>query len=89
MPKYILINCKHIRTGKEEHFSYENFDELKKDVIKLLDSRGWDNKGKVNVGSVRSCLRYLYRGKYKDIKYTYTTSFNKFVEYKCSTGIIT
>lgn len=88
MPRYILVTCKCKKDGTEKHFSYMDFSEIKEDVIKLLDARRWRTKNKVNIGSIRSCLNYLYEKKYTNIKYTCTSSFDKFSQYEYSKGIL-
>ena len=36
-----------------------NFKELKKECIKILDLRGWDDKDRVDLRSKQSMINYL------------------------------
>lgn len=79
---YILVNCKTARNGRACTRAYESFDELKEETIKILDGRGWDNKDKVDLRSVGSCLNYVLDGKFYDIKYKFSMCSSTFMDYR-------
>lgn len=82
---YILVTCKRARTGRKQTFAYESMEEIKKEVIKILDNRGWDNKVSVDLRSMQSCLEYILDGDYTSIKYKLSASFKKYSEYRHGT----
>lgn len=79
---YILVNCKHARTNQKCTKGYKDFNELKEEVINILDARGWDNKEAVDLRKVQSCLEYVLEGNYNSIEYKLTNSLNKYIKYK-------
>ena len=79
---YILVDCEHCRSGQKVTKGYESFQEIKDEVISILNSRGWDNKNQVDLRKVCDCLNYILNGNYKNIKYKFTPSYNKYLIYK-------
>lgn len=79
---YILVEAKDVRSGKKRTLAYENFDELKEKVVDILNGRGWDNKEKVDLRKVDSCLEYVLSGNLYSISYKFSTSYNKFMNYR-------
>lgn len=66
--------------GKEQFSKFQNFEQIKKEVIHLLDVSGWSNKTQVDLRSVLSCLNYLYND-YRKYKVMQTTSLTKFLNW--------
>lgn len=85
---YILVDLTGVKTGKKYTKGYENFEELKEEVVKILDGRGWDNKERVDLRSVSSCLDYVLEGNYRNITHKLSLSHNKFMEYRYGTRAI-
>lgn len=79
---YILVTCRRIRTKQKCTFAYNGEEELKKEVVKILDARGWDNKHLVDLRKARSCIEYILGGRYRDIEYKFSSSYNKYLNYK-------
>jgi len=79
---YILVTGERKGTNQKCTFGFQNEAEIKEEVIKVLDARGWDTKNQVDLRSISSCLNYLYNDKYINLKHTFTTSFDKYIQYK-------
>ena len=87
--KHIIIECKRADNGQRCTMGYEAFNELKEEVIKKLDSKGWDDKNKVDLRKVENCVQYILEGKFTDITVNLTSSFSKFIDYRYGTrGVI-
>ena len=79
---YILVDCIHTNSGKKVTKGYKDFKEVKEEVVNILNSRGWDNKNKVDLRNLESCLNYILSGTYEDIKYKESYSYVKYSMYK-------
>ena len=82
---YILVKCKHKRTGQNCTKGYENFDEVKGEVVKILDAKGWDNKERVDLRKALSCLEYILGEEYTNIQYKLSSSYSNYYKYKYGT----
>lgn len=60
---YLFLNKRGSTRVKVIH--YDNFNNIKKRVISILDSHGWDNKSEVDMRSLRSCINYIYYPDYE------------------------
>ena len=79
---YILVEATRVSNGKRYTKAFESFDELKGQVVNILNARGWDNKGTVDLRKTNSCLNYVLSGNFRDIEYKFTTSYSKFMDYR-------
>ena len=85
---YILVTCKKQGKYRKRTLAFNGEDEVKSEVVKLLDARGWDDKHKVDLRKLQSCLEYILDGTYTDIKYKFSSSLKKYNEYKYGTYAI-
>lgn len=76
---YLIKATRH--NGKIEFLGFENFEEIKSKVKNILDMRGWDNKDKVNLKSVESCIEYL-TSDYSNVEIKKSKSFKKYLNFK-------
>ena len=77
---YILIDFISNYSGKCT-MSYENFKDLKGSVIDKLNGRGWDDKYRVDLRSLNSCIDYLFTD-YRSVNHKKSKSYKKFCEYR-------
>lgn len=75
---YIIKLFSH--SGHVKFEKWENFNAIKKEVIKILDVRGHDNKSTVDLRSLLSCLNYIYSD-YKLFRVKKTNSYKVFYQY--------
>lgn len=64
--------------GQVHNALYDDVTAIKEAVIDMLDGRGWDNKERVDMRSVRSMAQYLHENLLQIIK---TKSFKKYLSY--------
>ena len=76
---YILIDYQ--RFGKNKTMSYENFKDLKDSAINKLDGRGWYDKNKIDLRSLKSCIDYL-TSDFNNVSFKKSRSYKKFYEYR-------
>ena len=77
---FILIDYKN-HNGNTHTMSYENFKDLKDSVISKLDNRGWYDKDKVDLRSLKSCVDYLTSDA-RNVDFKQSTSIKKYTEYR-------
>jgi hypothetical protein len=73
---YYILQYKQF--GEDQYTPFDGVTAIKEAVIDKLDSRGWDNKDKVDMRSVNSMANYLYENLKKVIR---TKSFEKYLSY--------
>ena len=78
---YILIEFDSYLYGNNTTYAFENFNVLKERVVERLNGCGWDEKHKVDMRSIDSCVRYLCDD-FKNVRWKKSTSYDKYFEYR-------
>lgn len=76
---FILIEFTKYYGGKQR-LAFESFEELKKAVDEDLCLCGYENKYKVDLRSIKSCVDYITRDGW-NINYKRSKSFKSYLKY--------
>lgn len=77
---YILVTFNRYSQKVNRTTAFENFEELKKEVIEKLNGRGWYDKKSVDLRSLKSCIDYLFVDCWH-VRVQKSTSYKKYINY--------